>query len=118
MPLRLRAVDTENSDFTAELGNHFFYLLSEGAVVPSGFGAGTPFNLTPESLVNNGNTELVGIGHGKASAIWYKALTTHFTATMSYSLARAVTLRAARELHGEDSVEYDAVAEAWNAVSS
>jgi Zn-dependent metalloprotease len=118
MPLPLHAVDADDSSFTAELGNHFFYLLSEGAVAPAGFGVGTPFNLTVDALVHNGNTALVGVGHSKASAIWYKALTTHFTSTMSYPLARAATLRAARELHGDDSFECNAVAEAWNAAKT
>ena len=118
MALPLHAVDTANTDYTAELGNHFFYLLAEGAVVPTGFGAGTPFNLTPSALVRNGNTALVGIGHSKACAIWCKALTTHFAATMSYPLAREAFGAAAHDLFGAGSAEYHAVAEAWNALQA
>ena len=116
MALPLHAVDTANTDYTADLGNHFFYLLAEGAVVPTGFGAGTPFNLTPDSLVRNGNTALVGIGHSKACAIWYKALTTHFAAKMPCPLARAAFSGAARDLYGAGSAEDHAVAEAWDAL--
>ena len=51
------------------------YLLAEGAVVPSGFGAGTSANLTSASLVCNGNTAITGIGRAAAQRIWYVALT-------------------------------------------
>ncbi|GAB3365774.1 hypothetical protein GCM10027431_07090 [Lysobacter rhizosphaerae] len=33
--------------YSSGVANHFFYLLAEGAVVPAGYGAGTPANLTP-----------------------------------------------------------------------
>jgi Zn-dependent metalloprotease len=101
--------------YTSGVANRFIYLLSQGAVVPAGFGAGTPYNLGKSSLVCNGNTALVGIGHGKAGAIWYRALTTYFTSTISYPGARIATLNAARDLYGTGSAEYNAVAAAWSA---
>jgi hypothetical protein len=116
MPTPLHAVDVEESDYTSEIGNQFFYLLSEGAAVPSCFGPGTPFNMTPASLVRNGNTALLGIGHNKACSIWYSALTAHFSASMSFPEVRAITLKAARDLYGSGSTEYNAVADAWDAI--
>ena len=97
--------------------NHFFYLLAEGALVPAGFGAGTTYNLTPASLVCNGNTALAGIGRAKAGAIWYRALDLYFTSSTTYPQARAATLQAAADLYGSGSAEYNAVAAAWSAVS-
>jgi Zn-dependent metalloprotease len=50
-------------------GNHFFYLLAEGAVNPSGF------SYTPSQLVCNGDTASTGIGRDAAQRIYYRALT-------------------------------------------
>ena len=115
-----RGFGTKPSDdphYTSGVANRFFYLLAEGAVVPTGFGAGTSYNLTPASLVCNGNTALSGIGRAKAGAIWYRALELYFTSTTTYPQARAATLKAATDLHGTGSAEYNAVAAAWSAVS-
>lgn len=104
--------------YSSGVANHFYYLLAEGAVVPAGFGAGSWANLTPASLVCNGNTSLVGIGRDKAGAIWYRALTTYMTSTTNYAAARTATLSAASDLYGgTGSAEYAAVAAAWAAVS-
>ena len=103
--------------YSSGVANHFYYLLAEGAVVPSGFGAGTWANLTPAQLVCNGNTALAGIGRDKASKIWYLALTAYMTSTTNYAGARSATLSAAAELYGNGSAEYNAVAAAWSAVS-
>lgn len=114
-PRRFQANDPH---YTSGVANRFLYLLSQGAVVPTGFGANTPFNLSKASMVCNGNTSLVGIGNAKAGAIWYKALTTYFTSTTSYPGARAATLRAAGDLYGGTaSAEYKAVAAAWSAAN-
>lgn len=99
------------------IGNHFFYLLAEGATVPEGYGAGSNANLTPASLVCNADTTLTGIGINDAASIWYLALTAYFTSNTTYSEARTGTLNAARDLFGVDSVQYRAVAAAWNAVN-
>jgi len=99
------------------IGNHFFYLLAEGAVVPAGFGTGSWANLSASSLVCNGNTSLVGIGRTAASKIWYRALTVYMTSGTNYAAARAATLSAATDLYGNGSSQYNAVAAAWSAVS-
>jgi len=91
--------------------NHFFYLLAEGAVNPSGF------SYTPSQLVCNGDTGVAGIGRDAAQRIWYRALTVYFTSNETYPQARAHTLQAATDLYGAGSAQYNAVARAWSAVS-
>ena len=102
--------------YSSGVGNHFFYLLAEGAVVPDGFGAGTA-DLTPDDLVCNGDTSLAGIGREAAERIWYVALTSYMTEDTTYPEARAATLSAATDLYGADSAEYAAVAATWDAVA-
>ncbi|KGQ19631.1 Zinc metalloprotease [Lysobacter dokdonensis DS-58] len=91
--------------------NHFFYLLAEGAVNPSGF------SYTPSQLVCNGDTGVTGIGRDAAQRIWYRALTVYFNSNETYAQARAHTLQAATDLYGSGSTQYNAVARAWSAVS-
>lgn len=102
--------------YSSGVGNHFFYLLAEGTVVPKGFGRGTKANLKPADLVCAGPSRLKGIGRGKAEKIWYAALTNYMTSDTNYKEARKATLLAAADLHGAQSAEYKAVAAAWNAV--
>lgn len=92
------------------VGNHFAYLLAEGAVVPSGF------NLTPAQLVCNGNTNLTAIGRDALGKIWYRALTVYMTSNTNYAAARVATLNAASDLYGATSAQRNAVAAAWSAV--
>jgi Zn-dependent metalloprotease len=92
-------------------GNHFFYLLAEGAVNPSGF------SYTPSQLVCNGDTGVTGIGRDAATRIYYRALTVYFTSNETYPQARAHTLQAATDLYGAGSAQYNAVARAWSAVN-
>ena len=102
--------------FSSGVANHFYYLLAEGAVVPSGFGAGTPANLTPSNLVCNGNSAIVGIGRSAAQQIWYRGLTVYMTSDTDYADARVATLKAATDLYGANSTQYMAVNAAWAAV--
>ncbi|WOB26930.1 MULTISPECIES: M4 family metallopeptidase [Xanthomonas] len=106
-----------NVHYSSGVANHFYYLLAEGAVVPSGFGAGTSYNVTPTGLVCNGNTALTAIGRAAASRIWYRALTVYMTSSSNYAAARRATLSAATDLYGGTSTQYRAVAAAWSAVS-
>lgn len=101
----------------SSIGNRFFYLLAEGATVPSGFGEGTKFNLTPAAMVCNADTSLKGIGRTDAARIWYLALTAYLTSNSTYADARVATLESANELFGIDSRQVRAVAASWNAVS-
>ena len=107
----------DDPHYTSGVANRFAYLLSEGAVVPAGFGAGTSYNLTPASLVCNGDTTIVGIGRAKTAAIWYRAMDLYFTSSSTYPQARAATLQAAADLYGTGSVEYNTVARAWSAAA-
>jgi Zn-dependent metalloprotease len=97
--------------YSSGVANHFFYLLAEGPVVPTGF------SLTPSQLVCNGNTALTAQGRDAASKIWYRALTVYMTSNTSYAGARTATLNAAADLYGAGSPQHNAVAAAWSAVS-
>lgn len=110
-------VGTLDVHYSSGVANRFFFLLSAGAVVPAGFGAGTPANLTPNDLVCNGNTALTAIGIQAAEQIWYKALTTYMTSGTTFAQARTATLSAAADLYGAGSVQHNAVAAAWSAVN-
>ncbi len=97
--------------YSSGVANHFFYLLAEGAVTPTGFT--TP----PSALVCNGNTAIVGIGRDAAARIMYRALTVYMTSSTNYAAARVATLKAAADLYGATSAQYAATAAAWSAVS-
>ncbi|MFJ6382413.1 M4 family metallopeptidase [Kitasatospora sp. NPDC092039] len=92
------------------VGNHWFYLASEGS------GSKTINGVTYNSPTCNGST-VTGIGNQKVARIWYRALTVYMTSTTAYKDARTASLNAARDLYGTGSTEYNAVAAAWSAVS-
>ncbi|MER5640615.1 M4 family metallopeptidase [Kitasatospora sp. NPDC002227] len=100
-------LDVHNS---SGVGNHWFYLASEGS------GSKTINGFTYNSPTCNGST-VTGIGNQKVAAIWYRALTVYMTSTTTYKGARAASLSAATDLYGATSAEYKAVAAAWSAVS-
>jgi Zn-dependent metalloprotease len=88
------------------IGNHFFYLLSNGSG-KSTFGDSPTCNNAPA---------VTGIGRDKAASIWYRALTTKFVSSTNYAKARVATGQAADELFGANSPESTAVKAAWTAV--
>ncbi|MFF7356671.1 MULTISPECIES: M4 family metallopeptidase [Streptomyces] len=96
--------------YSSGVGNHWFYLASEGS------GAKTINGVSYNSPTCNGST-VTGIGNQKASAIWYRALTVYMTSTTDYKGARTATLNAAKDLYGATSREYATVAAAWSAVN-
>ncbi|MFJ4673511.1 M4 family metallopeptidase [Kitasatospora purpeofusca] len=100
-------LDVHNS---SGVGNHWFYLASEGS------GAKTINGVSYNSPTCNGST-VAGIGNQKIAKIWYRALTVYMTSTTNYKGARAASLSAAKDLYGATSTEYKAVAAAWSAVS-
>ncbi|UQA54837.1 M4 family metallopeptidase [Polyangium aurulentum] len=59
---------------------------------------------------------MTGIGHDKAAAIVYKALTSYMTSSTNFAQARTAMLNAAAEIHGSASPEYAAVGQAWSLV--
>jgi Zn-dependent metalloprotease len=90
--------------YSSGVGNHFFYLLSQGS------------GGNPSSPTCNGSS-VAGIGLSAAEQIWYRALTVYMTSSTTYAGARTASLNAARDLYGAGSAEYNAVAAAWSAVS-
>ena len=96
--------------YSSGIGNHFFYLLSEGS------GAKTLNGVSYNSPTCNGSS-VTGIGRDAAAAIWYRALTVYMTSSTNYSGARTATLNAAKDLYGTGSAQYAAVGSAWSAVS-
>ncbi|HEY4568073.1 MAG TPA: M4 family metallopeptidase, partial [Kribbella sp.] len=96
--------------YSSGVGNHFFYLLSEGS------GAKTLNGVSYSSPTCNGST-VTGIGHDAAANIWYRALTVYMTSSTEYHGARTASLNAAKDLYGAGSTQYNAVNAAWAAVS-
>ncbi|MEV0285195.1 M4 family metallopeptidase [Kribbella sp. NPDC050820] len=105
-----KSVGRLNVHYSSGVGNHFFYLLSEGS------GAKTINGVAYNSPTVNGIT-VTGIGIGKAEKIWYRALTTYMTSRTDYHGARTATLNAATDLYGASSAERAAVEQAWAAVN-
>ena len=103
-------VGSADVHYSSGVGNHFFYLLSEGS------GAKTIGGVAHNSTTCNGST-VSGIGRDSAAKIWYRALTVYMTSNTNYSGARTASLNAARDLYGSGSTQYNAVASAWSAVS-
>jgi Zn-dependent metalloprotease len=97
--------------YSSGVGNHFFYLLSEGS------GAKTLNGVSYDSPTCNGAPAVTGIGHDAAANIWYRALTVYMTSSTDYHGARTASLSAAKDLYGAGSTQYDAVNAAWAAVN-
>jgi Zn-dependent metalloprotease len=96
--------------YSSGIGNHFFYLLSEGS------GAKTLNGVAYDSPTCNGAT-VTGLGRDGAARVWYRALTTYFTSNTDYAGARTATLQAAADVFGAGSPQVDTVAAAWSAVN-
>ncbi|WP_412539243.1 M4 family metallopeptidase [Longispora sp. K20-0274] len=103
----VKRLDVHNS---SGVGNHWFYLASEGS------GAKTLNGVSYNSPTCNAST-VTGIGNTKVAKIWYRALTVYMTSTTDYAGARVASLKAATDLYGATSTEYKAVAAAWSAVA-
>jgi Zn-dependent metalloprotease len=93
----------------AGIGNHFFYLLSEGS------GRKRLNGIAYDSPTCD-QAKLTGIGRDAAAAIWYRALTHYFTSATDYPAARTAVLAAATDLYGAGSAEANAVEATWDAV--
>jgi Zn-dependent metalloprotease len=97
--------------YSSGVGNHFWYMLSEGS------GAKTLNGVSYNAPVCNGAPAVTGIGHDAAAKIWYRALTVYMTSNTDYHGARTASLDAARDLYGAGSTQYNAVDAAWAAVN-
>jgi Zn-dependent metalloprotease len=96
--------------YSSGVGNHWFYLASEGS------GAKDINGVHYDSPTADGST-VKGIGRDKVEKIWFKALTTYMTSTTDYKAARDASLKAATDLYGKDSDEYKGVDAAWAGVN-
>ncbi|MGZ8292810.1 MAG: M4 family metallopeptidase [Telluria sp.] len=90
--------------------NRMFYFLSQGSNADKASDQYSKY-LTREPLA------MSGIGSDKAYRIWFKALTTKFTAVTNYADARNKMLASAQELYGMDSKEAKAVQRAYAAIN-
>ncbi|QTE21815.1 M4 family metallopeptidase [Polaribacter cellanae] len=81
--------------------NYWFYLLAEGGNGTNDIG--NVFNVN-------------GIGKEKASKIVYRAESIYFTSSTTYSQARQLTIQAAEDLYGENSIESASTCQSWYAV--
>jgi Zn-dependent metalloprotease len=96
--------------YSSGIANHFFYLLAEGS------GSKTIGGKQHSSPTCNGST-VTGIGSAAAAKIWFRALDVYMTSSTKYAGARTATLNGVRDLYGNGSAQYNAVAAAWSAVS-
>ncbi len=96
--------------YSSGVGNHWFYLASEGS------GAKTINGVSYNSPTCNGST-VTGVGRAAAEKIWYRALTTYMVSTETYPMARNSTIKAAIDLYGATSTQCTQVAAVWNALS-
>jgi Zn-dependent metalloprotease len=90
--------------------NRMFYFLSQG----SNSNASSDYY---SSYLTRTPLAMTGIGSDKAYRIWFKALTTKFTASTNYADARNKVLLAAQELYGTGSREAIAVQRAYAAIN-
>ncbi len=88
---------------------------SGGVHINSGI-ANKAFHLVAKGGSHHLGGSMVGIGADAAAAIWYKALTTYMTSSTNFAGARVATLNAATVLYGQNSTQYNTVAQAWNLV--
>lgn len=90
--------------------NRMFYFLSQGSRADAGGEYHSPY-------LTRSPAAMTGIGSDKAYRIWFKALTTKFTASTNYADARNKVLQAAQELYGTSSKEAIAVQRAYAAIN-
>jgi Zn-dependent metalloprotease len=90
--------------------NRMFYFLSQGSNSTVG-------NVSYSAYLNKAPLAMTGIGNDKAFRIWFKALTTKFTASTNYADARNKVVTSAQELYGVGSAEDIAVQRAYAAIN-
>jgi Zn-dependent metalloprotease len=90
--------------------NRMFYFLSQGS------SAGKSADFFSKYLTRT-PLAMTGVGNDKAYRIWFKSLTTKFTASTNYADARAKMVLSAQELYGVGSKEDKAVQRAYAAIN-
>jgi Zn-dependent metalloprotease len=98
--------------YSSGVGNLAYFFLAQGS-------GATPYGNAP---LCPGASPVTGIGRAKAEQIWFRAMDLYFTSTTAYvspgtNDARAATLRAATDLYGYCSTEYQTVQRAWTGVN-
>ena len=91
-------IDNGGVHLNSGIQNKAFYLLAEGGTHPL-----------------SGIT-VAGIGRGAAEAIFFRALVFKLFPSAQFRDARLGTLRAAADLYGQNSPQYNSVKQAWDAV--
>jgi len=87
-----------------------FYFLAQGSNADPSSDAHSKYLVkSPQAMT--------GIGNDKAYRIWFRALSTKFTSSTNYAVARAKVLEAAQELYGVGSKEAVAVQRAYAAIN-
>jgi Zn-dependent metalloprotease len=100
------SVGNADPHYSSGVGNHLFFLLSEGS-------GKTAYGTSPTC----NNQAITGIGREKAAKIWYHALDAYMVLDETYAMARQSTLNAASDLYGRCGAEYKSVQAAWTAVN-
>ena len=95
----------EDPHYTSGVGNHAFFLMSNGSGTSDWGDSPTCDNST-----------VTGIGADKAANIWYNAIKDYGTSDMSYADLKAGMVKSADSLYGANSTESQAVSAAWSAV--
>ncbi len=94
--------DNGGVHINSSVQNYWFYLLSEGGEGENDYG--DAYSIAP-------------IGREKAAAISYRNLTVYLSENSTFRDARFTSIQSAVDLYGENSVEAQTVAEAWDAVA-
>ena len=96
--------------FSSGVGNHLFYLLSEGS-------GGRTIGGRPHSSAACNGAKINGIGRDAAAAIWYRAMTVYWTSSTTYPQAANGMVKAAKDLYGLGSSNCNRTILAWKGVS-
>ena len=94
-------VDAGGVHINSGVQNKWFYILANGEA---------------ELNENNDPYNVQGIGMDKAAGIAYYALTSLLQSSSQYSDSRQATIKAAKSIYGECSVEHQSTIDAWYAV--
>ena len=103
-------VGTLDVHYSSGPNNRMFYFLSQGS-------NSTSTSDYYSSYLTKAPLAMTGIGTDKAYRIWFRALSTKFTASTNYADARAKVLLSAQELYGVGSKEATAVQRAYAAIN-
>jgi Zn-dependent metalloprotease len=103
------SLGSRDPHYSSGVGNHLFYLLSEGTGTKTIGGR-------QHSSTSCNSTTVTPIGRTDAAAIWYRALTTYWTSTTTYPQAANGQVQAAEELFGAGSTQCLRTVAAWKAV--